>query len=58
MTCGDCEYFCTDTDNKKQKVPFEHCKGCEGYCVMKELFTQQKSTDEACYMFRQYKEES
>lgn len=57
MKCADCEYFCTDSNNKKAVVPFEHCRRPDGFCAMKELFTQQKATDEACYMFKEYQED-
>lgn len=48
-TCGNCVYYLTDEDDKGNVTEFRHDRNKdEGFCAIKELFTERKQDAKPC----------
>lgn len=53
-TCNTCEWFVEETETIGNYSHIEAKERGRGFCLIKDLFTVQESTDSAC---REYEEE-
>lgn len=56
-TCGDCVFYLTDEDNHGNVTEFHHAGDSEeGFCAIRDLFTEVKKDEKSCPDFCGVKE--